>query len=352
MAQGYEQGFFFQEAGQRLFGVLHRPAPDGVSRATGWVFCGPFAEERGLTHRLMVEWARVLCGEGYPVLRFDYRGYGESEGRFEDVAVDDHVTDALAAVRELCARTGIERVGLCGLRLGGAVAALAASKLGGDHPLVLWNPIVRGPAYIEDLLREFIAREMTNTGRAPRTRAELRTDLAEGRIVMLEGHALDARIAEALGAIDLTALPRPGGGPVLIVQTGRSRRPAKDLAALRETYAAGGETHFDHAQTPVLWSSQEMKEYEDRVRPTALFDCTREWVLENVGETARPPQIPRNRLTRRRRARSKSPSPLRWKDSGFSGCSTGRRAKTATARRLCFFLRGSMPGPHDTASTF
>ena len=133
-----------------MFGVLHRPAPDGVSRAAGWVFCGPFGQERGLTHRLMVEWARVLCGEGYPVLRFDYRGYGESDGLFDEVTIEDHVADTGLRPSTNCAHApGSSVTGLCGLRLGANGGRLWRRRaMPMTIPSMLWHPVVRGEGYV------------------------------------------------------------------------------------------------------------------------------------------------------------------------------------------------------------
>src|SRR5512139_2036249 len=93
-----EQPFYFTSGGARLFGVLHPPSgapPSGQA----WLLCAPFGEERGFAQRTCVEWARALAAEGHWVLRFDHRGYGDSEGWFEQFTADDHVDDVLAARR-------------------------------------------------------------------------------------------------------------------------------------------------------------------------------------------------------------------------------------------------------------
>jgi pimeloyl-ACP methyl ester carboxylesterase len=56
---------------------------------------------------------------GYPVLTFDYRGYGDSKGRPNHRGV---MEDARAAVSFAAGRPGIDRVGLYGHSLGGSLA--------------------------------------------------------------------------------------------------------------------------------------------------------------------------------------------------------------------------------------
>ena len=66
----------FGEGGPSLRGMLHWPATD--SPTWGIVLCCPFGEERKSAARVMTLAARDFCREGFCVLRFDYRGTGES----------------------------------------------------------------------------------------------------------------------------------------------------------------------------------------------------------------------------------------------------------------------------------
>src|SRR5262245_18163177 len=77
-----ETPFYFGRESSPLFGVFHAPARTTCLPA--FVFCHPFAEEKLWTHRVFVSFARRLAAEGYPVLRFDYMGNGDSAGDFRD----------------------------------------------------------------------------------------------------------------------------------------------------------------------------------------------------------------------------------------------------------------------------
>ena len=48
--------------------------------AAAFVFCHPLTEEKLWTHRVFVTFARELAAAGHTVLRFDYRGNGDSDG--------------------------------------------------------------------------------------------------------------------------------------------------------------------------------------------------------------------------------------------------------------------------------
>jgi exosortase A-associated hydrolase 1 len=84
-----EVAVVFDCEGSDLVGVVHRPAEVRTRGLVSVVAGGP--QYRGGVGRLQVQMARALAAGGTPVLRFDYRGMGDSEGEFrgfEDVAAD------------------------------------------------------------------------------------------------------------------------------------------------------------------------------------------------------------------------------------------------------------------------
>lgn len=99
----------------------------------------------------MRELADGLSARGIPVLRFDYRGTGDSAGG--DGASDQFetaVTDVCAAIERLREETGVTHVTLCGLRLGAAFMLVAAGQVRVDE-LVMLAPVVNGRAYLREL---------------------------------------------------------------------------------------------------------------------------------------------------------------------------------------------------------
>ncbi|MCD6509654.1 MAG: alpha/beta fold hydrolase [Thermoprotei archaeon] len=121
-----EEPFWIEGDDYKLAAFKHIPCnvenPPVVLMLHG--FTGNKIEDR----RLFVNIARELCARGLAVIRFDYRGHGESPGSFEDFTLSQAFEDADLAARYALAIN--DRIGVVGLSLGGAVAIhLATSSL-------------------------------------------------------------------------------------------------------------------------------------------------------------------------------------------------------------------------------
>lgn len=84
-----------------------------------------------------VDVANGFSGEGFAVLRFDFRGCGESGGSFEETSLTTRIEDLESAISFVQER-GYTSLGLMGSSLGGAVAILTASKSSRISALVTW----------------------------------------------------------------------------------------------------------------------------------------------------------------------------------------------------------------------
>lgn len=108
--------------GAGLVGVLAQPADRRMTKAVGAVIVVGGPQTRVGSHRQFVLMARALAQAGYPCLRFDYTGMGDSPGPrpdFERTGPDiRRACDALVAQAPGC--TKIALWGLCD----GATAAL------------------------------------------------------------------------------------------------------------------------------------------------------------------------------------------------------------------------------------
>lgn len=132
---------FFCE-GSHLYGVLH--LPDGDPRQ-GVVLIVGGPQYRVGSHRQFVQLARNLAQAGIAVLRFDYRGMGDSEGGFEGFT--DIEADVAAAVDAFERRLPqLQETVLWGLCDGATAAACYAAKDSRINGLVLLNPWVRSEA--------------------------------------------------------------------------------------------------------------------------------------------------------------------------------------------------------------
>jgi alpha-beta hydrolase superfamily lysophospholipase len=126
----------FQCEGHALVGIIdvpERPLPRGVLV----VSCG--AQYRIGSHRHYTLMARLLAPRGIPVMRFDCRGIGDSEGLAMNC--EAAAQDIRAAIREFFLQMpDLQEVVLWGLGDGASAAALYAHLDQRVHGLVLLNP--------------------------------------------------------------------------------------------------------------------------------------------------------------------------------------------------------------------
>lgn len=144
------QGFYFGPEGSRLFGV-YQPPLVSADRDFGVVVCNPFGAEYLRAHRALRRLGLRLARTGFHVLRFDYRGTGDSAGSLTDASLENWETDTLAAMDALKKESGVSQLSIIGMRLGAAIGCLAARSRRDVRSLVLWEPIWDGSAYLEEL---------------------------------------------------------------------------------------------------------------------------------------------------------------------------------------------------------
>jgi pimeloyl-ACP methyl ester carboxylesterase len=129
-----------------LGGFLHLPA--GGAKSTGVVLVVSGVKDRVGPHRIQVRLARDLADRGYPVLRYDPCGIGESDGVFGNHRTRRHFSwiqmglfgDSIRhAVSFMQSETGVREVVLAGL-CGGATAAVLTEGLSGVTGYILLAP--------------------------------------------------------------------------------------------------------------------------------------------------------------------------------------------------------------------
>lgn len=147
----HSTSFYIGAAGNRIFCTLDEPASPLV-RDAGVLICYPVGHEYFRLHRSLTRIARHFAENGFNVLRFDYRGTGDSEGRFEDMRLEDWLEDIRDARAALVDHAGVSEVVLMGVRLGAALAASAAVRFGLARTLVLWDLVEDGSSYRKSLL--------------------------------------------------------------------------------------------------------------------------------------------------------------------------------------------------------
>lgn len=235
-----ETPFFFPGRDCELFGVLHSPA--SVPANAAFVFCAPFGEEKLWTHLVYVSFARELARRGMTVLRFDYRGTGDSDGDSEDAmpgACLEDIHRALDVLRERCGRR--VSLGLLGLRFGATLAAIAAETEADVQRLVLWSPVLRGAAYAQELLRMNLAAQIAQYREVREDREALVRAMKAGRTVNVDGYEMLLAGYEQTSAIDLLAMSPRSNAHCLVAEIAARPQPAvgADLGRFAALYAGG-----------------------------------------------------------------------------------------------------------------
>lgn len=269
-----ETPFFFRSGQGRLFGTLHRPQP-GCDRATGVVLCAPTFEEKLWTHRVFVTVARALATEGYPVLRFDHMGHGDSDGDFDQCSVGSHLDDIAAAVQTLKQEADCGAIALLGLRLGATFALLHAERDPSIGGLMLWDPVTDGAAYMQEVLMINLATQLSEYREIRETREDLVGALRQGRTVNIEGYELSPRFFDEASAIQLAG-PRTYQGPSLIVQIGKAaQRPRPNLETLA---AALPRADLRQVTEDAFW--KEIRPFYSRC--ASLTELATAWMADHV----------------------------------------------------------------------
>ena len=141
-----EQAVSFACQQETLVGILAVPAGAAAS-AIGVIVIVGGPQYRAGSHRQFVLLSRALAAAGYPVLRFDYRGMGDSTGAQRDF--NDVSPDVAAAIDALqSALPAVKQVALWGLCDGASAALLYCHETRDKRVrgLCLLNPWVRSEA--------------------------------------------------------------------------------------------------------------------------------------------------------------------------------------------------------------
>lgn len=156
---------FCNKGGNRLFGILHRPSKPCAS-GVAIILLSPGVKTRVAPHRLYIQMAERFVALGYPVLRFDFYGLGDSEGEVEEEYLADlygsiqagrYVGDTIAAMDWMQRIYGTSKFivsGLCGGAITGLLTATRdpriACLLGLAIPVIIDGSHIDFTKYMTD----------------------------------------------------------------------------------------------------------------------------------------------------------------------------------------------------------
>ncbi|QSQ27177.1 alpha/beta hydrolase [Pyxidicoccus parkwayensis] len=213
--------------GEHSLYFVHHRAPGGSRAAV--LLVGPLGLERAHAYIVWTRWARHLASRGVDALRLDYRGCGESTGRFEDMTLprwEEDVRAGLDYLRREC--PGVPVV-LHGLRLGALLAARVFQQERAEG-LLLWDPPESGRAHLMEVLRRKVAADnLEGTGGTARSREDYVAELEAGGFMEVEGFPWSRGLWRSAESYDLALPSKDDARPWRVVHL--DGRPAERCLA-------------------------------------------------------------------------------------------------------------------------
>ena len=233
--------FSFGAPGKELFGCLHVPDPD-CCRDCGVVICQPFGHEYVNSHRALRQLASRLADVGFPVLRFDYYGCGDSLGDVTHGNIAEWILNISQAISEVQQRIEVSNICVIGLRLGASLAMLNARTRNCAASLVLWDPVIDGKSYLNGLVA--LQKEMLRFRPKP-PRAEHAQDPLE-----IFGFPMSDELCGNIREINLSRISQKLAERVLLVQTEPSEGSDELRMALQ---TLGASVCHECLEAPKIW---------------------------------------------------------------------------------------------------
>lgn len=226
---------YFDFADGQIYTVTHSPA---CARRGAVLLCGPFGVERERAYLTLVRWSRMLAGQGFEVMRFDYRGQGESTGQFEDMTIARWREDAAFCAARLSGAGRGDPLILHGVRLGALIAAELFASGYGDG-LLLWEAPVSAEALLRDTLRHnLIAQRLAHPDAPHRVREQLIAALESGEHVNVDGYSWSFSLWEDAARHPLILPPPSESRPWHSLQTRSAAAPRRTQSSRPETVDA------------------------------------------------------------------------------------------------------------------
>lgn len=274
-----EKPFFFQTGAQQLFGVLHSPKPSTPKR--GLLMCHAFGEEKLWSHRVFVNFAREAASQGIPVLRFDFRGHGDSDGHSEDCTIKSYLSDIDSAKKTILdLHPTLEYIDVLGLRFGATLAAIYANTTADVGDLILWEPIVNCGRYMQELLRINLSTQLAVYGSVRENREALVERMQGGEKINVDGYLISKTFFDDCNAVSLENLTNDKPNTRTLVVQIAPVISQKDRVDLHDLATQFGEADFLKVQEPPFW--REIKPFTSK--PVNLIGQSSAWLRDANGE--------------------------------------------------------------------
>jgi pimeloyl-ACP methyl ester carboxylesterase len=220
---------FFGDPENPLFGVYH-PPDTGYSNDRAVLLCYPIGHEYMMSHFAFRRLARLLSDAGCHVFRFDYYGTGDSSGDSSAGDVDRWKVDVCTAFQELKEIAGVKKIYIVGVRFGATLAALSSVDDLDVNKLILWDPVIVGQNYIEEL-------RIIND----KNRIYFNKTGSDENFEELVGFSFPARLRKKIKKINLMLIPKLNS-PKIVLITSENKDEYSQLRNQFESH----DSYFEH----------------------------------------------------------------------------------------------------------
>jgi len=260
--------FYFRKSSKPLFGIYH-PPEISITCNVGIVLCHPMGQEYIRSHRSLLQLAKLLSSEGFHVLRFDYYSCGDSEGSCNQGSIKQWVADISTAANELTDGCEIEKICLVGLRLGGALAMIAGTKRGDVDSIVLWDPVINGTTYLQEL--KHLHNEWLH-----RSFAKPLMDHKSQKVHEILGFPITESMTEELVNMNLLALEEKPANNILIIE---SEKVTENRWLREHLRAIDVESGYEYVPFPNIWIKKS-SQFSNGLVPIPVLKRIVKWISE------------------------------------------------------------------------
>jgi pimeloyl-ACP methyl ester carboxylesterase len=234
--------FFFGPHNRQIFATFHPSASGNSVMLT--VICPPLFSDYMRAHAALRKLAILLSEHQQDVLRFDYRGTGDSFEDLSAVTIADWVDDIASAVREGCDLSGSGAVQVMGVRAGALLACRALGQSRDIQRFVLWDPVPSGAYYLQSL-RSIQAKMLE---RIPLTRSDRRQAVNE-----YGGHRLSHPMIAELRSLDASAYSSVPKSKLHIISTSAAANfPVQGATHCEESFTCEWESETEDLLMPKI----------------------------------------------------------------------------------------------------
>ncbi len=217
---------------QLLAGVISRPEGKGPFPAI--IVCHGFTDTKDVHFHARLQ--NTLADSGTAVLRFDFTGNGESEGKISEGDVMQEAEDVKKAIDYLYRQDFVdrERIGLCGHGMGGIVSMIAPAQDSRIKAVALISPSIQFDSLVISSFGDLLP-DLKSKGYL------MYNKIHSDGIVRV--HKLTREFFDAWKGIDANGSIKKVKQPVLMV-FGTNEGPSSTPEAVQELFANANEPKY------------------------------------------------------------------------------------------------------------